>query len=457
MKNLKFQSLTIRIWIMFTIIILIIISSISFLYLLVFKNMNENAKTHDLKVAHKILLQNNSYENSDKFDELKNLKDSRHFIYIINPNNTKIINIKKKVNKPLSNSIPGKKIKAPKVKRWITGFIKSDNIHEKRYKSAFKNKEYIFYISSINFHSSVKSYLVSYMPISQDNNLLYTVLMIGLLFIGIGFIAAKLVANYISKPLKELEAYTVKIAHKDWINPIKIKNEDEIGRLTKSMFSMQKELKRVDEEEKMFLQSISHDLKTPVMVIMSHAQSIIDGVYIESAEKTAEIIKDEAIRLDKKIKQMLYLNTLDYLLENNKDSINIHLDRLLVNIIERFEVINSNIEWDLAINEITIKGSEDKIQVAIENILDNALRYAKDKISITLKKDETSVVLEIFNDGPNINEKNINNIFDNLYKDKTGNFGLGLTISQKIVKHYHGKIYAVNHDCGVSFIMYFPI
>lgn len=80
------------------------------------------------------------------------------------------------------------------------------------------------------------------------------------------------------------------------------------------MNMMQRELKRADEEEKMFLQSISHDLKTPIMVIMSHAAAIIDGVYVESVEKSAEIIKDEALNLEKKVKQMLYLNTLDYVL-----------------------------------------------------------------------------------------------------------------------------------------------
>jgi len=122
-----------------------------------------------------------------------------------------------------------------------------------------------------------------------------------MVFIGIGFVTAKVVANYISKPLKELEDYTVRIAQKDWKTPIDIKNEDEIGRLADSMNRMQRELKRADEEEKMFLQSISHDLKTPVMVIMSHAEAIIDGIFVKSSEENAEIIRDEAIRLKIKL------------------------------------------------------------------------------------------------------------------------------------------------------------
>jgi len=185
------------------------------------------------------------------------------------------------------------------------------------------------------------------MPEIQDNNLFYMVLWIGIVFIAIGFLTAKLVANYISKPLKELENYTIRISHKDWKEPLKVTSEDEIGRLVNSMNIMQKELKRADDEEKMFLQSISHDLKTPVMVIMSHAEAIIDGVYVESVEKNAEIIRDEAVSLEKKVKKMLYLNTLDYVLENNLEDIEINLHRLLFHIINRFKVINNNIKWDL--------------------------------------------------------------------------------------------------------------
>ncbi|WP_202171443.1 hypothetical protein [Bacillus sp. USDA818B3_A] len=47
------------------------------------------------------------------------------------------------------------------------------------------------------------------------------------------------------------------------------------------------------------MQSISHDLKAPVMVIMSYAQAIIDGIYDDSPEHSAIIIKNEAIRLEK--------------------------------------------------------------------------------------------------------------------------------------------------------------
>jgi two-component system sensor histidine kinase CssS len=461
MRNLKYKSLSMRIWSTFTAIILILICSVSLIYMVVYRSINEGNRIHDLKVAHDTLLKNNNFNQQIRFGELKGLKGIEHFTLKVNSDgSTKIGSLDGKNEPPpmAKGVLPPPNGNDIATKRWMTSFIKSGKVYDEQFKESYQNMSFIFIISLDKSDETGKTYLISYMPnMMQDNIILYTVIIIGIITSVVGFFTAKLVANYISKPLKELEEYTVRIAHKDWKEPIKVKSDDEIGRLVNSMNLMQKELKHADEEEKMFLQSISHDLKTPVMVIMSHADAIIDGVYIESVEKTAEIIREEAINLEKKIKQMLYLNTLDYVLMNNSEDIEINFQRMLLHIISRFEVINSKIEWDLDIDEINIIGNVDRIQVAIENILDNGLRYVEEKVSVTLKQENSFAVLEIYNDGPNIDDKHIGHIFDNLYKDKTGNFGLGLAISKKIIDFYKGEIEVVNRDKGVSFIIKYPI
>lgn len=457
----KFKSLTMRIWTTFTAIILIIIFSISFFYLVAFKAITEKAKTQDLKLSHDILLKANNYTQPNRFDELRNLKGSDYFIFNVDKNNNAIIiNINKEHRVPPNTAgnlnLPFRE-NDKNIKMWMSTFITPGTLYEKQFKESYNNVKFIFFISSIKYGTSGTSYLITYMPEMEDNNLLYMMLWIGIIFIAIGFLTSKLVANYISKPLKELENCTIRISHKDWTKPINVKNEDEIGRLANSMNMMQKELRRTDDEEKMFLQSISHDLKTPIMIIMSHAEAIIDGVYVESVEKNAEIIRDEALSLEKKVKQMLYLNTLDYVLENNFENIEINLHRLLIHIINRFEVINNNIKWDIDIDEAIINGNVDKIQVSIENILDNSLRYANSKICVTLKKEGDFAVVGIYNDGPNIPEEHLSHIFDNFYKDKTGKFGLGLAICKKIINYYNGEIEVTNRDTGVSFSIRYPL
>ncbi|MBL4933747.1 sensor histidine kinase [Clostridium paridis] len=462
MKFFKFKSLTMRIWTTFTFIILIIICSISFLYLVAVRSYNDNAKIQDLKVVHDMILKGDNSNAPNRFDEFKNLKGSENFIVRKGSSNT--TDIQDMIKARNGNPPPGgdnghlpPNINGTDLKEWMASYISGNNIYEEVHKASYGNMKFTFIISSMESQNGDKAYLITFIPNIQDNTILYTVIIIGLVFIAIGFLTAKLVANYISKPLKELEDHTVRIAHKDWKEPIIIKNEDEIGRLAEAMNRMQKELKIADQEEKMFLQSISHDLKTPVMVIMSHAEAIIDGVYIDSVEKTAEIIKEEAISLEKKIKQLLYLNTLDYVLGNGNEDSEFNLNELLIHIISRLEVVNSKIEWDLDLDKISINGNKDKIKVAIENILENGLRYAESTIKVKLKKENESAILEIYNDGPNIPEKSINHIFENLYKDKTGNFGLGLAITKKIIDFYNGEIKAVNRDNGVSFIIKYPL
>lgn len=456
MKKIKFRSLTMRIWTTFTVMILIIILSISILYLSIFREYEENSRIQDLNVAHDVLLKDNKFDDSkNRFADLKNLKQSEHFIVNFdNSSRPKIIDVNKGPGPKDMGRGPEEEQNA---KIWMTGFINGSSMYKKQIKATYDNMKYIVMISSVKSDDLGKVYLVSFIRDVYDNSLLYMVIVVGIVFIAIGFITAKIVANYIGAPLKQLESYTRKIARKEWTEPVKVNSDDEIGKLVTSMNQMQKELKHADEEERMFLQSISHDLKTPVMIIMSHAEAIKDGMYIDSLEDTAEIIKNEAIRLDKKIKQILYLNTLDYVLENDSENIDIDMEDFIINIVNRFKNVNSKIRWKLNTDKAIVNGDVEKIQVSIENILDNQLRYADEEICVSLKADNNFAVIEIYNDGPNIDDKHIDHIFDSLYKDKTGNFGLGLAICKKIVDFYNGDIKAVNRDKGVSFIIKYPI
>jgi two-component system sensor histidine kinase CssS len=469
MKKPKFKSLTMRIWTTFTAIILAIILGISVIYMVAYRKIDEQSKMQDLKVAHNIMMNNKSYELSTRFEELRNLKGVDYFVAQLDGEGGLTIISRQKEDQ---GSIESKEDLLPPpmtnvggmdVKTWMSGFIKGSVLDGAEYKESFNSMEFIFIVSSIEDYDSsaadagIESYLVTYVPINRDNTMLVWIFTIGLVFIGIGFLTAKVVANRISKPLSELEDYTVRIAHKDWKGPIEVKSEDEIGRLASSMNFMQEELKRADSEEKMFLQSISHDLKTPVMVIMSHAEAIIDGVYAESMEKNAEIIRDEALRLERKINHLLYLNTLNYVLENDVNSVKVNLKSLLEHIISRFEAVNGSIAWESDLQNLSTFGNMDKIQVSIENIVDNGMRYAESGMKVSLKRKGGFAAIEVYNDGPNIREEHIGKIFDNFYKDKTGNFGLGLAISKKIVDFYKGEISAVNRDKGVSFIIKYPI
>ena len=93
--------------------------------------------------------------------------------------------------------------------------------------------------------------------------------------------------------------------------PIEVDREDEIGKLGKSIEQLRNQLIYQDEMQQSFLQNISHELKTPVMVIRSYSQAIRDGIYPKGdLDCSVKVIDEEAERLEKRIKNLLYITNL---------------------------------------------------------------------------------------------------------------------------------------------------
>lgn len=442
MRKFQFTSLTMRIWTILTLVIFAIVVTISLSYLLVFGNIAEEKDQEFLHSSHRYMLQNavNGVVDEANAPFIKQ-SDVRHFLYNETQQTIRFI-AAKETEKETSLAL------------WMSSFINQPSYDQVNFKEKYKNKTFIFEISSVDKNE----YVISYIPISHTEHLMKPIL-IGIIVTVIGLFVSKLIANSIAKPLERLEAYTKTIANKEWnSDELEITSNDEIGRLTSAMNEMKHALKHADEDEKKFLQSISHDLKTPVMVIMSYAQAIIDGMYVDSTENTAKIIKNEAIRLEKKIKQVLYLNTLDYVLDNEEEQEDVYLDKLLTYLISNFQAMNADLSWLLNMKgkPAIILGNPDRIRVSIENILENQLRYAIKTIEVSLQENHSFWMIEIKNDGPLIPERDLNQIFNNLYKGDHGNFGLGLTISKKIINFYHGSIQVENRDNQVCFTICYP-
>lgn len=444
MKIFKFKSLTMRIWAIMSVVILTLTLSLSLLYFFLLGNVYEQKDQEILQVSHEHALEalkNSSEYGEDSILSEKSIRD-HHFLVMKNPNGYQVL------TKDHSSEDRKRAL-------WMSGFIdaQAGADYHQQFKKNVSGITYIFEISAVKDNL----FLVSYLPPVQKEMAL-RLIVAPIIIILFSLLIAKLVASTIAKPLQELEAYTKRIANKDWSNELEIRSHDEIGRLTQAMNEMQYMLKQADEEEKKFLQSISHDLKTPVMVIMSYAQAIIDGVYVDSVEDTSAIIKSEAERLEKKIQQILFLNTLDYVLSNERDADEVHLDKLLNYLVKNLHVLNPNLEWELRIEarDAIVVGNDEEIRVSIENILENQLRYASKKIQVFLEEDSSDWIIKIYNDGPPIQEKDLSQIFKSFYKGERGNFGLGLAISKKIIDFYKGQLSAENSDHHVCFMIRFP-
>ena len=457
MRTLPFKSLTLRIWTTFTLFVVIIVSALSFIYLVLIKNMDKTNQLQNIQVAHDTLLQvitqSNNFSSSEppRFDLDQKRPISHMIVKAEGGNVLSVIPLDKHLVRNPNSLIPFASWFIHHLDKDDSPFIKST------YSGYFENKEYIFVISTVADENSIPTYLISYLFLEQHSDYIYIFLLIGLIFIVIALIVSKIISAYISKPLRQLEKQTLKIAHKEWIEPMVPTNNDEIGSLINSINFMQNALKQADQEERRFLQAVSHDLKTPIMVILSHAEAIKDGIYIDSLENTAEIIKSEALRLESKVKQILYYNTLDYSLINDQSTEEIDLGKFVNYMIKRFETIRPELEWKLCLKSILIYTNSERLLVALENILDNQIRYAKSYVRIVMRQDGSHALISISNDGPSIPNEQLPHIFKNLYRGEKGKFGLGLAITHKIITFYGGSIKVENTSTGVLFRVRIPL
>ncbi len=223
--------------------------------------------------------------------------------------------------------------------------------------------------------------------------------------------------------------------------------DDELNALSKAIDEMHITLKKQEDYKSQMYQNISHDFKTPLMVIKSYIEAIEDNVL--SKEEGLQIIQEQINKLENKVHSLLYLNKLNYLQEvNNYQEIDVEIVAILKETMEKFRYENTDLKWELkARDEEIFKGTFDMWEAIIDNMLHNFVRYADKKIKITVRKNE----IIFFNDGPNIDETILHDLFTPYKKGMKGKFGLGLSIIKKSL-HIMGYEITVNNERkGVTF------
>lgn len=333
--------------------------------------------------------------------------------------------------------------------------ISNQNKDRQYYKGNLDGDNVLYVIAKGNSLGS-SIHLVSYMKDAYRQDLVKTLFnklisIMGIIFL-LSWFPALLLSRHLSKPLVNLETKVERLAKHDWNESIDLGRKDEIGRLGDSIEELRIELIRQDELERSFLQNISHELKTPVMIIRSFAQAIKDGIFPKgNLENSIQVIDSEAERLDKKIYNLLYFSKLEYMSNHQVKKENFSLDILIRDVLDRLSWNRIDIDWNIDLTPLEIKGDREQWKVVIENLVDNQMRYAVNNISVSLSTVDNKKILNISNDGPHIDNEVLKNLFKEYSKGYKGEFGLGLAIVSRILKIHNSTIRAFNEDIGVRF------
>lgn len=250
-------------------------------------------------------------------------------------------------------------------------------------------------------------------------------------------IASHIIADNISKPIKELSDHMEVIGDGDF-TPVSInENSAELHKLTVSINEMLARLEAYNDAHAISMQNLSHDLRTPLMSINGYAEAIKYGV-MDNPEDAADVIIRESQRLTGVVEKLLILSELD--------TLNQPIDMIPVNVAEFINEEEERIEGYAMQMSVEIKCSfehEDTVVFAdrqlfstiISNILSNAIRYAKSTVEINVYDTDMTTDISIADDGNGLSKEDLKYLFVRYYVGKTGHSGLGLSAAKSAAEY----------------------
>ena len=251
-------------------------------------------------------------------------------------------------------------------------------------------------------------------------------------------------------PLNQIRTYISEIKLGKDVE-LRINREDEIGEVANELQTMKDELLKQEKTKEEMIHNISHDLKTPIATIKSYSESIKDGIYpYGDLDSSVDVILDNAQRLEDKVHSLLYLNRVEYLVTSDSEGVVTNMKEVVEQVVLNSAVLRPEINVITDVEEVFFDGLLESWRVTIENIMENAFRYAETYIKIVVREDD----LRIYNDGKKMPEDRIESLFKPYEKGEGGRFGLGLSIVSKVTKANKYRVKGYNTDDGVCFRIY---
>ncbi|MDN5478717.1 MAG: HAMP domain-containing histidine kinase, partial [Chryseobacterium sp.] len=244
---------------------------------------------------------------------------------------------------------------------------------------------------------------------------------------------------------------------------------EELQKLSNDLRTANETLMVKDRQKDDFLDSVAHELRTPITAIRSAGEILADDedIPLDIKQEFLNNIITESDRLSEIINDILYLDKLQHgeiilnikennILETYKKALN-----PLLHLIQQKDIHLSEVNL---LNQSVLEHDEARMIQLFQNILGNALKFTDKQGTIQTKLSEKDgqLMITIFNTGRHIPEEDLEMIFDKFYQSKNQNIlkptgsGLGLAISKKIVQAHSGTIRAENSGLGVTFTINIP-
>jgi signal transduction histidine kinase len=281
-------------------------------------------------------------------------------------------------------------------------------------------------------------------------------------------VVAFAIRRYILIPLEKMSQCARQISEGDLDIQIPYSRISEIAEVHDGFNVMAESLKEsfqkqieLEDERRFVMAAVAHDLRTPLFALRGYLDGLENGI-ADSPEKKAKylaVCKEKSAQLDRLAEELFTFAKTEYLeMELNENIIDFSL--VLKNSIESLSPQAKQKDITIIADNLTcdcnIKGDSHLLERAMNNLIENAVRHTprNGKILVTCNRDDNQVNFTIQDTGEGFSAEDLPRLFEPLYRGEasrnrsTGGAGLGLTISQRIIRLHGGDLIADNNPEG---------
>lgn len=292
----------------------------------------------------------------------------------------------------------------------------------------------------------------------------------------VGFLLAFIIVGialrrFFLQPLERMGLVARKIADGDFdaqLPMCRITEIADVGAgfevMMKGLRSSQHKQIALEEERRFMIAAIAHDLRTPLFALRGYLDGLEQGI-AKSPDKITKYVavcKEKSRQLDRLVEDLFTFSKMEYM-EQQKNVRPIDLKGLLQQTIDSFRPLaqqkHISISTDFK-DSCMIRGDSHLLERALNNLFDNAIRHTPTRGNMVARcyKEDAKVKFSLRDTGPGFSFEELERVFEPLFRGEgsrnrsTGGSGLGLTISQRIIRQHGGELAAENHSDGGALI-----
>jgi two-component system sensor histidine kinase GlrK len=255
----------------------------------------------------------------------------------------------------------------------------------------------------------------------------------------------------------------------DFESAVKVEGPHDIQQLGHRLDWLRRQLAELDQQKLLFLQHVSHELKTPLTAIregIALLQDRIAGPLTSDQAEIVDILHTNDLQLQKEVEALLDFNLA--LNQEKPDSAElISFDQLIQDTVAKhqLEFMSRSITLETSLAPVKLKGDRVQLMSVVDNLLSNAIKHSPrdSRIDILLAEDKQNAQLDVIDNGPGIDQDDETRIFEPFYQGSdaqqgaVSGTGLGLAIANRYVLLHHGSINVINSTKGAHFRVVLPL